>query len=237
METATEEPDISPNILAEIHKLAPALEEFFPAGTLKMGGGTILQARWGHRISTDAGFFATPRAFNEVVVGRGRALEARLMTLEGVDSERSWVELTAIYCECEGVEMSIVPSEPLVREGSGRVVPGTGIETETTATILGKKVFNRMIEGGGYEVRDLYDLYTAIARDQPALERALSPIPDWQLCETVVQIRTLPKNWFANTNKPLLGVQAPPSHRELTARVCDFLESWIQVRGSNALGI
>ena len=237
METATEEPDISPNILAEIHKLAPTLEEFFPEGTLKMGGGTILQARWGHRISTDADFFALPHAFNEVVVGRGGALEARLMTLEGVDSERSWVEPSAIYCECNGVEVSIMPSEPLVREGSGRVVPGTGIETETTATILGKKVFNRMIEGGGYEVRDMYDMYTAIARDQPALERALSPIPDGQLLETIVQIRSLPNNWFANTNKPLLGVQAPPSHRELTARVCDFLENWIQVRDDNALGI
>jgi len=63
----TQEPNIPKAILAKAQRLAPVLGDYFPKGSIKMGSGTILQARWQHRISTDADFFVFPQEFNKVV--------------------------------------------------------------------------------------------------------------------------------------------------------------------------
>ncbi len=220
----TQEPNIPKAILAKAQRLAPVFEDYFPKGSIKMGGGTILQARWQHRISTDADFFVFPQEFNKVVGERGGELESSIYALSGVNTHRSWVELTAIYCEMDGIELTVMPSEPLFRESSGHVVPGTGIETETSATILSKKIIHRMVQAGSVEVRDLYDVFASISFDSHALERALAPIRAEQLAEIVALLKVVPESWLADTTKPLIGVDSPPSHSELALKVCDFLQ-------------
>lgn len=127
-----EEARLPEAILRNVQKIAPVLEAYFPRGSLKMGGGTVLQARWRHSVSTDADLFAFPQAFNKVVAERGEILE-----------------------------------------------------TETSATILSKKIVHRMIQTSGFEVRDLFDVYTAMSQDPDALDRALAPIRAQQLIETI----------------------------------------------------
>lgn len=57
MSTVDEERGIPEPIARAVVRFVERVGPFFPAGSLRMGGGTILQARWGHRQSTDADLF------------------------------------------------------------------------------------------------------------------------------------------------------------------------------------
>lgn len=227
-----EEPNLRRDIVERIRLVEPTLHRFFPRGSLKMGGGTILQARWSHRHSIDIDLFAYTREYNETISSRGSELEKALYSIKGVNPEKSWVELSTVYCEVNGVELTVMPSDPLIREDSGFNVSDTSIETETTQTILSKKIVNRMIEGGSFEIRDIFDIHTAISIDPESLTRAVTIIPENHLRGIVTLMKSLPETWFSETERPLLGVDQPVSQTHLVSRVCSYFERQLEAKGN-----
>ena len=202
-------------VVQTLRSVMPVLVRYFQIDSLAMGGGTILQSRWNHRISTDIDLFAATQSFNDVIRTSAAQMERDFYEIGEVDSDRSWVDVNTIYCEVDGIELTVMPSEPLVRNASGCVVPTTAVKTETSATILNKKLVGRMIGGGAYEIRDIFDLYTAIDKDPEALRDAIRPIPHRSLDEVSAMLQALPNNWFSDTTKPLLGVEVQPQQDEM----------------------
>lgn len=110
-----------------------------------------------------------------------------------------------------------MPSVSLVSGDSGCVIPGTSVKTESTATILNKKIVGRMVQGGSFEIRDLFDLHTAKQKDRRALDAAIRPIRRRTLDNISSILQSLPPRWFDETTQPLVGVENPPSSDEMVA--------------------
>ena len=229
-----DEPNIPSELLLRLQKVAPVLAAYFRLESVKMGGGTILQARWQHRFSTDIELFAFTQDFNETISRNRSKLERSLHQTDGVDIQGSWVESNAIYCVVGGVEVTVLPFEPLFREDSGFVVPGTSVQTETTATILVKKLFHRMFEGGVIEVRDLYDIHAAANHDMRALQKATGYLTTRALEHLSVILQVVPKSWLSESPKTLLGVPNPPTHDDLINHVRKLFETELNSRLNGA---
>lgn len=206
-----DEPNIPEWVTTRLDALLPALHKYFPTDALAIGGGTVLQARWKHRISTDIDLFVSTETFHSVIGKFSEQIESDLYRVHGVDQERSWVEFNVVYCEIEGIELTVMPSGSFVSQASGNVIRGTSVKTESTATILNKKLVGRMVQGEAFEIRDLFDLYTAIQRDRRALEEAIRPIPRRTIDSIASMLQSLPSSWFEETTKPLIGVESPVS--------------------------
>ena len=67
-----------PRIIVQcIQRLYQHARPYLPESALTLGGGTVLAARWSHRISTDADLFCPPETFD--AVGRADASDKPLL--------------------------------------------------------------------------------------------------------------------------------------------------------------
>ena len=226
---AQPEPNIPDDLLAKLQYVAPLLENFFGSdGSLKMGGGTILQARWGHRVSTDIDLFISPRRYFQSVGIESERNELLLALSDsgGIDPGSLRVNTFGVYCEIYGTELTIAPVESHIIEdrASGFLVPGTNIETEANSTILVKKIYNRIMVDNRYEVRDIFDIAVSTERDSSALEEIFSRIPRDDVIDLMETLKKLPASWIGDTEKPLIGVDAALGQEDLISIVCDFLQ-------------
>ncbi len=216
-----DEPNVPTWVTDCLRTVLPALRKHFRDDWLSLGGGTILQARWNHRTSTDIDLFSDQQLFNSVIGTSASQLEQDLYSIGEVDSEHSWVDQNTVYCEVNGTELTLMPSSVFLNEASGFFVPSTRIKTESTATILHKKVAARLVGAGACEIRDIFDLYTAISKDREALLEAVGPIPQRSLDRASATMKSRPASWYQDTTKPLVGVDQLPDVSEMIDKVAD----------------
>ncbi|MCY3857845.1 MAG: hypothetical protein OXG25_02930 [Gammaproteobacteria bacterium] len=216
-----EEPNISTWVTDRLSVVLPVLRRYFREEQLSLGGGTVLQARWNHRISTVIDLFADHQRFGSVIAEFSSQLEQDLYNIPAVNPDHSWVDLNTVYCELDGTELTVMPTSVRINEESGYVVPTTLVKTETTATILHKKVAARMVEAGACEIRDVFDLYTAIARDRDALNKAIRLIPQISLDRVSAMMKSRPTSWYEDTTRPLVSVDPIPNVREMVDQLAE----------------
>ena len=203
----TEETGIPREIAAAVARFADLVTPFFPTGALRMGGGTILQARWGHRTSFDADLFCDPGTYARTIAKSGPEIERAINTIAGgVEEGASFVDQIASFCQIAGIEVTILPSAALLGSPTGSVVPNTTIETESTADILAAKLVHWMCGAGVIEPRDLFDLVAAERYDPNALHEAMGLLSDIQKTEISAALAMLPKRWASFSDKPLFSV-------------------------------
>ena len=206
---AREQAGLPRSIVQSIQQVYRYTRRYFPEHVLTLGGGTVLQARWSHRVSTDADLFCSPETFDAVVRTHGNALEEALCSIAD-DPEQTFVDRIAIYARIENTEVTILPA---VRHTGGRTfryVPGTGIETWTNADILAGKLLHRICEGGVVEPRDLYDVAAAAHFDPAALRKAVNVLTLRQQQTVSSRLALLPELWADASEKPLLGMPEQP---------------------------
>ena len=217
---ASNEEEIPEALQSRLQHIAPIFEQFFGTN-IRMGGGTLLSARWRHRISTDIDLFVPPADFHHCLAleDRLKGFEDALLALPGIGANRTGCTLNGIYSELYGTEITLIPHDiPILAEsGTGRFVPGTKIETESTAAILYKRIAHRMIEHGRLEIRDLFDVDTAFTKDVNSIMLVLSLIPPKDLEALELLLSGAAQD--APTPKPLLGVRRAPSFKGLCERV------------------
>ena len=203
-----QEQGIPPTIVRAVQVFVTALAPHLAEGDLRFGGGTALQARWQHRRSTDADLFCDPQTYATAVRISGEAMERALRDVSAtVAGEETFVDQIATYTRIEGVEVTILPAVTLVQKpGSGRFVPGTAVETLTSAEILAGKLVHRLHGAGNAEPRDIYDLAMALEHDPPALRQAIAALSESQRREVVAMIEMLPQSWATSSReRPLLS--------------------------------
>ena len=206
-----EETGIPHSIVAAVARFASVVARFFPPGALRMGGGTILQARWGHRQSFDADLFCDPGVYARTVARHGVDIERAMRALADMGEEAEpFVDQIATFSYINGTEVTILPAVALVGSKTGYVVPNTDIETESTADILAGKLVHRICGGGVIEPRDMFDIVTAEQRDPSALRAAVSLLSDTQRASISANIAMLPRRWASVADKPLLSSGGEP---------------------------
>ena len=202
-----EEPGIPRPIADAVARFSAQIARFFPTGALRMGGGTILQARWRHRRSFDADLFCDPVIYVRTVAQHGPEIERAIGAVADLNEEtRPFVDQIASFSCVDGTEVTILPAVALVGTKTGNFVPNTDIETESTADILAGKLVHRMCGAGVIEPRDLFDLVAAERHDPTALREAVSLLSNTQRAEISATLAMLPKRWVSFSDQPLLSI-------------------------------
>ena len=192
-------------------RVAPSLVAWLGRDGCVLGGGTVLAARWHHRVSADIDLFTDRERYTERVANRREEVTAALETLvagvgEGaVEVERGWLRVH--FPEGPAALMTI--PRPTVRDAYVQYVQGTGMPMESTAEILARKLQSRILDLGVFTDRDLYDLLVARERDPEALRRVLASITEAERAAIASELGALPRRW--SSGEPV----REPAHPEL----------------------
>ncbi|MCZ0942691.1 MAG: nucleotidyl transferase AbiEii/AbiGii toxin family protein [Gammaproteobacteria bacterium] len=144
------------------------------AENLRMGGGTVLAMRWGHRLSTDVDLVLDKEMHRQFVLRVRDDLRAELQGLR----ERREIKKYRISARFAGWEYPDSGPISLSASSAGRQCYGieanTGIALASTEAILTGKLLGRVLVGGQLVARDGYDLCAAFHYDLKAARSVLS---------------------------------------------------------------
>ena len=180
---------------------------------LRLGGGTALALRWGHRQSTDLDFFVDPGDY-------GRA-HARVRELAEELEARGVRDVTVgpdpgVLCEVGGrTEVTLFPAYPVTsRPLSSDTVEGSRVRLESSAEILAKKLVWRVGSpevGSGVRrtalARDVYDLAYASRHRRAEFEAAVAGVPLNVLELAFRRLRGATSAEIAREGRPLVGME------------------------------
>lgn len=205
-------------------RVAPVLSTWFGPDGYVLGGGTVLAARWQHRVSTDIDLFTDNERYQQVILSRRDDVAATLGQMvseaqEGaVEVERGWLRVH--FPEGPAALMTI--PRPTIRDDYAERAQGTDVPTESTAEILARKVQSRILDLGVFTDRDLYDLLVAEQRDPEALRRVLASITPGERVAIANELRGLPYNW--SSGEPVREPAHPNLLRGLARRAQALFE-------------
>ena len=150
-----------------------------------LGGGTVLAARWQHRVSTDLDFFMSYAEFCDLLVAREREVIAALRQIAfGAVLRPYHVQCVIRAGDVEvGIHTSMYGATT-ADELSEDVAGHRRVRTQTTAAILARKLVGRMMTQGVATVRDVYDICVAEKEDPEAMLAALKAVPSGVLVRT-----------------------------------------------------
>ena len=206
-------------------RVAPTLVALFGTDSVVLGGGTVLAARWNHRVSTDIDLFADLEHYQSRVTDRRQEVASTLCGLlsdatEGaVEVERGWLRIH--FREGPAALMTI--PRPTIRDLYTEVAAGTVVPIETTAEILARKLQSRILDLGVFTDRDLYDLLVARMRDPVALRRVLASVTDAERAAIASELRGLPRDW--SSGEPVREPAHPVLLRGLAQQARRLFES------------
>ena len=209
-------------VLAQV---APLLSSWLGEDGCVLGGGTVLAARWQHRVSTDIDLFTDHERYQERIASRREEVASQLEALviqagEGtVEVERGWLRVH--FPEGPAALMTI--PRPTVRDAYTEIVDGTNISTESSAEILARKLQSRILDLGVFTHRDLYDLIVARQRDPEALHRVLASITSAERATIASELRTLPHHW--SSGEPVRQPAYPDFLHDLAGRARRLFEA------------
>lgn len=150
---------------------------------LRIGGGTILAARWNHRRSTDIDLFTDANAAGEFRKKDNAAFREFCDDLCSQVDTGTVSELKILNHGCSFVgpfgPVSLHASRRFTRSVlSQREEHSTGLPTESTREILFKKLYGKVIRSVGYTERDSYDFFVAYMVDPKSLNQALNKLQE-----------------------------------------------------------
>ena len=127
-----------------------------------VGGGTVLEARWHHRHSTDVDLFAHPDALASATAPDRGMLRQTLLKLTENTGERFHIGYDFVTAELSEAPISPIAERSMTTNPiSDQRVAEFGVRTQTSEDILAKKFGLRILEDRTLEPRDFYDLVWA----------------------------------------------------------------------------
>lgn len=204
-------------------RLARAVLSVFPEGDVALGGGTVLEARWDHRISTDLDLFISPRNLGvayDAMSGRLYPMLSDALRTEGISIEETNLvmgrESVFLGGNCaDGTPWSLAemhyshPDQPMAES-----VDGTGIRAATiTETMMGKIVGRAYVANESPDdsdkqpipIRDCYDICVCAALEPEVLARVLDVIPVDARTRIARNLRDAPRDLHLRDEKPLIN--------------------------------
>lgn len=158
------------------------LDPWVPRSAYALGGGTVLAARWGHRFSTDIDLFADEQTFRQTIESGvwDEVCEALSQNIEDGSISKLVLSPTGFSFSTSNGPVSFFSMPRMTSNAiSSEREDLTGINAESNAEILFKKLRGRMINASRYVARDLYDVVVCYGRDRESLDNAmkvLSPL-------------------------------------------------------------
>ena len=220
--TVEDVPGVQGDIAAALFE---ALRGVIAPEYLSFGGGTVLAARWAHRLSLDVDLFCQPDAYARLDRDQRARLEAAIRQIQGCDSDVTWCEDIATYTEISGIEATVLPRPTAIAASPATTLPGCGLALQGSAQILYGKIAWRMYEGGEITVRDAYDVACARQLDANALESALEHVSPQAIDIVAGTISALPEGWTEDDENKLIEPLYTWSEAELQSEAAAALRS------------
>ena len=190
---------LPPHLQDAFDEAAPLLATGVPKHRLVLSGGSVLQALWSHRTSTDLDFFVPATAEDaDQRMRRNRmrniavAVRNRGHALEDLDSEcvTGWVA---------NVHFSLVIVNWLQLDPGRDTVQSSVVQVADVEEVFTGKIHGRFKTGrkkdGRIPIRDLYDL-TVCMREYPSvLHRLFAGIREQDAQAYAKRLRDMPPNW------------------------------------------
>lgn len=138
------------------------IDEIAPRSSFLLGGGTVLEARWHHRLSTDVSLFTNEEGMFEFIDPFIRLANTDDWLNRGIGIEQIFGASGVIGTTPHG-EFSIHGNPNIFANAvSDDEIERTGIVAQSTPEILLRKIRARMIRTTLYYSRDAYDVVVAM---------------------------------------------------------------------------
>ena len=152
---------LSDNCSKTLHLVLELIDEMAPRSSFLIGGGTVLEARWHHRFSTDIDLFTNEEGMFEFIVPFIRLANTDEWLNRGIGIEQIFGASGVIGTTPHG-KFSIHGNPNIFANArSEDEIEGTGIFAQSTPEILVRKIRARMIRTALYYSRDAYDIVVA----------------------------------------------------------------------------
>ena len=212
----------------------------------RLGGGTVLAARWGeHRLSTDLDIFIPAARFDDRFSDINAMQAAVSMRMQPGRTAPMWTNpkagLMVIQCRMnDGRSIEFVRVPRLAPLGRGRIHPefvhGTrnGLATLSTRRILAGKLAARAAQ---LAERDVYDLAYAAIHDCDNLVRALGDTNTAMvrsLRRALVNVTEAPRQEHKKVADPTWTTWRTEAPAHLRTALDEYLRSQTSTRGPDA---
>lgn len=138
------------------------IDEIAPRSSFLLGGGTVLEARWHHRLSTDVSLFTNEEGMFEFIDPFIRLANTDEWLNRGIGIEQIFGASGVIGTTPHG-EFSVHGNPNIFANAvSDDEIERTGIVAQSTPEILLRKIRARMIRTTLYYSRDAYDVVVAM---------------------------------------------------------------------------
>ena len=170
-----------------------------PERHLVLSGGSVLQALWKHRMSTDLDFFVPEAALGEDL---GLRHDRMNIAAKSVDRGGHWIEgadADGIAGRISGVDFSVGVARWMLLEFGRDTVRGSRVQAADVEEIFIGKIHGRFRFGrrrdGRVPIRDLYDM-TVCMRERPEpLRHHFSQLKPEQVRVYTERLNAMPPNW------------------------------------------
>ena len=173
---------------------------------VRLGGGTVLAARYGHRTSHDLDYWYNNVARQRLIeAGNDYVWEMMVGRDAKLDPSR-----TSLIRGCAGtiggVEFGLSPSMEDEWSGRGQAILGSRIEAESTASILAGKMINRWgTPGATVPIRDLVDVTVAARMEPEAVDAVLAGCTYGERVQIVENLMETPSEQHKRDPKKITG--------------------------------
>ena len=198
--------ELPPRLTRARRSLERLLLEVLEPSEVRLGGGTVLAARYGHRTSHDLDYWysnAARRRLNEqgndyvweMMVGREAQLDpARTSLIRGCAGTIG------------GVEFGLSPSMEDGWSDPGQAILGSQMKAESTAAILAGKIINRWgTPAATIPIRDLVDVTVAARIEPESVDAVLAGCTHDERIRIIENLEATPSDQHMKDLKKITG--------------------------------
>ena len=184
-------------------------------GTPRLGGGTLLAARWQHRKSLDIDLSFEPQGRHpqriDSVAGRGSAFERTMLELGASEVEPRSARHVLVRFGDTTLDVSVLAARPHAGE-RGATVNGVPATVLSTVQILGGKLerSDRLLH------RDAFDLRYAGRAERESLAKAVNQVDRGVAAETIGRWNRTGTRWAAEADDKLKSLTPAGSYDAAT---------------------
>ena len=221
---------LDPSPAKAVGKAVDILSDWIPVEHLRLGGGTVLEARWHHRASTDLDFFSPVAApasalflkdFDDIRMDLHRLVGEAAIAKDGVVLNGT----NHIQFVIGDVPVSFVRTERFHDDPCDEVERETGVILSGTKDILTKKMYNRLGINRLATQRDAYDFAVARTLAPDELAYAWATMTDELKRNAVAAYRDLAEGGAQPRSRALKGARYGRIASSLWKHVLRMLET------------
>ena len=176
---------------------------------IRLGGGTVLAARYGHRTSHDLDYWFTETAAERLSQTANEYVWEMMMGRAGeLDADRGAAE-AGCGGKIRGVEFSLGPAGEREWTDEGQPIQGSKLKAQSTVMILAGKITKRWTRQrrGGIPIRDLVDVAIAARIEPEALDTILRTSDAEERALAIENLNATPTNQHEIDRKPITALR------------------------------